>query len=74
MIKQNKEQIVEQLICVNCKSRKHQLLTIQSEKENIKINLLCMDCGIIQTLKMNARNKFEIVEQEDKQKENGYLG
>ena len=74
MIKQNNKQILEQIICINCQSRKHQLISLQAEEKNIKINLLCMTCGILQTLKMNAKNKFEIIEEEIKSKGNDYLG
>jgi len=55
--KQKKQQL-RQANCFNCGSYRLQLLSIEQEgKDYTRLNLLCLDCGIIQelTIKGNAK-------------------
>ncbi len=68
------ETIQEQLLCLSCDSRRLQLLSINYNQHLSKINLLCLDCGLLLNLKLGMGIPFKPQTTTPHKIEGGYWG
>lgn len=68
------EQMEQQPICYGCESRKIFLLSIEKSGSSTILNLLCANCGLLSTLKLNGEVVHLKPQPIQKKEARNYLG